>query len=164
MSHDIVVIIVQVVSVGLTYYFGRRSVMSDFKTKALKTRYETAYVPYVKLLYHAQLTEEIRADISLQTRGELLKLISQNLEHWEDTTLRLYPALYSAFLNLLEYEDGNEEYGNAPSEFYKAVNTITESILADTQSIARELYLPPLGAALYENYRRNGQTPPEPQA
>ena len=164
MTHDIVVIIVQVVSVGLTYYFGRRSVMSDFKTKALKTRYETEYVPYVKLLYHAQLTEEIRADISLQTRGELLKLISQNLEHWEDTTLRLYPALYSAFLNLLEYEDGNEEYGNAPSEFYKAVNTITESILADTQSIARELYLPPLGAALYENYRRNGQTPPEPQA
>ena len=87
-----------------------------------------------------------------------------HLEYWDNETLRLYPAFYQAFLDLLEHEEGNEKYAHAPAEFHKAFRAISLSILEHTQSIARELYLPPLGAALYENYRRNGQTPPEPQA
>lgn len=163
MTHDIVVIVVQVISVGLTYYFGRRSAISDLKTTALKTRYETAYVPYVKVLYHGLMIDDVNQDASFETRGKFFDILSQNLESWDPETLRLYPAFYKAFLDMLEYEDGNADFTNAPKEFRQAFRDITLSILESTQSIARELSMPPLGAALYENYRRSGQTQQSPQ-
>ena len=161
MTHDIVVIIVQVVSVGLTYYFGRRSATSDFKTKTLKERYKKAYVPYVKKLYAGFMIEDVRL-LPIDARGIFFDMLAHNLEYWDNETLRLYPAFYQAFLDLLEHEEGNEEYAHAPAEFHKAFRAISLSILEHTQSIARELYLPPLGEVLYENYHRNGQKPPEP--
>ena len=163
MTHDIVVIIVQVVSVGLTYYFGRKSATNDFKTKTLKKRYEKAYVPYVKKLYAGFMIEDVRF-LPIDARRIFFDMLAHNLEYWDNETLRLYPAFYQAFLDLLEHEEGNEEYAHAPAEFHKAFRAISLSILEHTQSIARELYLPPLGAALYENYRRSAQRQEEPQA
>ena len=156
MTHDIVVIIVQVISVGLTYYFGRRSATSDFKVKTLKKRYEKAYVPYVKALYAGFMTEDVR-ELSVDARCKFFDMISHNLEYLDDETLRLYPYFYKAFLDMLEYGDGNKDYAHAPDMFYQAFHAISLSILKHTQSIAKELYMPPLGEALYENYRRNTQ-------
>lgn len=37
-------------------------------------------------------------------------MISHNLEYWDDEVLQLYPALYEAFLDMLEHDNRN----NAP--------------------------------------------------
>lgn len=165
MTHDIVVIIVQVISVGLTYYFGRRSALSNFKMEALKKRYETAYVPYVKALYSYLMIEDVGYELSVQCRQVFLDILTHNLENWDTETLRLYPAFHKAFLDMIDFDEENFDFkDDAPEIFHDAFHAISLSILEHTQSIARELYLPPLGEALCENYRRNDQKPPEQQA
>lgn len=163
MPHDIIVIIVQVISVGLTYYFGRKSATNDLKTKTLSKRYKKAYVPYIKTLYAGFMIEDVR-DIPIDARSKFFDILSHNLEYWDDETLRLYPVFYQTFLDMLEYKNGDSGYAHAPAAFRKAWRAISLSILKHSQSIARELYMPPIGAALYENYRHNAQKPPTPQA
>ena len=84
-------------------------------------------------------------------------MISHNLEYWDDEVLQLYAALYEAFLDMLEHDNRNKDYAHAPEKFYEAFRDISLSSLKHTQAIARELYMPPLRTALYENYHRSAQ-------
>ena len=157
MWHDIIPAIVSVVSVGLTYFFGRKSAITDFKTAVLKKRYETAYVPYVKILYYALMLDGIGRNAKFETCEKCFNLLSKNLQYWDSETLRLYPVFYKVFLDMTEREKTSSDTLAITEEFQKAFNEITLSVLTGTQTIAQKLYMPPLGESLIENYRRTCQ-------
>ncbi|MBE6074226.1 MAG: hypothetical protein E7202_06815 [Selenomonas ruminantium] len=143
---------VQIVTCGLTYLFGRRSAKIDSKKAILRERYDKFYIPFVRLLYKGFYTEGFRPDIPFKTRAMMHELLSNNLEYLDVYTLRLYPSFYKAFLDMLEYEDGNHDFDTAPEDFLLISTKIALTVLQETQRIAKELTLPPLGQPLIGNY------------
>lgn len=143
---------VQIVTCGLTYLFGRRSAKIDHKRTILRERYDKFYIPFIRLLYKGFYTDGFRPDIPIEIRAMMHDLLSNNLEYLDVSTLRLYPSFYKAFLDMMEFEDGNHDFDTAPEEFLLISNKIALTVLQETQRIAKELSLPPLGQPLIPNY------------
>lgn len=146
---------VQIVTCGLSYIFGRRTAKIDAKRAVLRERYNNFYVPFVRYLYKGFYIDRIRSGMPAQNRATMLELLSDNLEYLDVGTLRLYPCFYEAYLDMLEYEAGNSGFSKAPENFQHVVNQLALTILEETQRIALELSLPPLGQPLISDYRRN---------
>lgn len=149
---QIVTLIAQIGSIWLAHYLGTRKSEKEYINKVQLHRYKKFYVPYISALYRGYTWETGFKNHSCKVRGFILDLLTKHLELLDPKTLALYPGFYNAFLNMLEYEEGNEDYTDAPEEFEKAFNEISETILLEAQRLAAELGLPPLAANLLKLY------------
>lgn len=156
-------IVIQVLAIFASYYFGRLSNKKDNEFKIMKNRYEIGYVPYIKSLYRGFLFDGFRVinyapDIDINEmfvgpEGVFLDHLSENIHLLGPETTKHYSAFYKSFLDMLEYLNGNKDYSSAPKAFIKTANLITLSLLEDAKKISEELGLPDITEPFLENYR-----------
>lgn len=147
--------IVPPVSIWFTHYLATRQ---DKKKTVLATkeeRYTRAYLPYISDLYKLYAFKSL-GDFcvkNFESRSMFLDLLTNNLRYWDNKTLSLYPAFYKAYLDMLEYEDGNPLYSSAPVAMYNAANEITLAILEEASQLEDSLERSNLSALLLSDYR-----------
>ena len=141
------------------YYLGLQSRDKEFERNTAKKRYETAYVPFMDMLYRGFMFNGISQDIPPSLRAKFLDIFSKNLSLWGEDTLKAYPAFYKSFLDMLEYDDGNPEYQSAPDTFRKNLSFMALTILEDAEALSKGLGLPSIAKPLLENYRHNCHRP-----
>lgn len=137
--------IVPIISIFLSNYLGRRYTEKANIRKEMMNRYETAYVPFLKKLYAGHMfSDELLKSGAISSKGIFFNLISQNLHLYGLSVVRVYPRLYDAFLDLLEFENGNLKYHSAVSEYQNVFSEITTWILLEASMLESELKLPGL--------------------
>lgn len=148
---------VPVVSVGITYCFSIFKESRDRKREILKERYSNAYLPCISNLFRLYAFNSVGHYMveSRDTRCAFLDLLTDNLHYWDKSTIALYPKFYKAFLDMLEFENGNEDYQNAPVVMESISNEITLAILKAAKDIEADLGCTSLSEAFYPNYLRN---------
>lgn len=137
--------IVPIISIFLSNYLGSKYSEKSDTRREMKERYETAYVPFLKKLYAGHMfSDELLKSGAISSKGIFFDLISQNLHLYGPSVVSVYPQLYDAFLDLLEFEDGNMQYSAALSNYKNAFSKITASMLLEASMLKAELKLPGL--------------------
>lgn len=144
-----------IITAPLSYWFGVRKTRKEFLDKNKFHRYKTAYVPYIETLYKGfSFNGFIVDNWSYHLRTLYFDLINKNLSLWGENTISVYEDFYQAYLDMLEYDDGNiTEYLNAPKNFEICLTKISLHILEEAKEISDSLGLPPLAKPLIANYR-----------
>ena len=148
---------VPVVSVGITYCFSIFKESRDRKREVLKERYSNAYLPYMSNLFRLYAFSSVGHYLvdDHETRCAFLDLLTDNLQYWDKSTIALYPKFYKSFLDMLEHENGNPNYQDAPNKMKAVSDEITFAILKAAKDIEADLGCTSLSAAFYPNYIRS---------
>lgn len=153
--------IVLIVSIFLSNYLGSRYAEKANIRKEMMNRYEKAYVPFIKKLYSGHMfSDELLSSISIEPKDIFLDHITNNLHLYGPSVVTVYPQLYDAFLDLLEFEDGNMQYSAALSNYKNAFSKITASMLLEASMLEAELKLPGLAQSfqiIRVEYERTGK-------
>lgn len=137
--------IVPIISIFRSNYLGRRYAEKANIRKEMMNRYEKAYVPFIKKLYSGHMfSDELLSSGSIESKGIFLDLITNNLHLYGPSVVSVYPQLYDAFLDLLEFENGDMQYSSALSNYKSAFSKITASMLLEASMLEAELKLPGL--------------------
>lgn len=140
--------IVPLAAVALSYVFGRIQSENKYKREQLQKRYDGLYVPIIQKLYGSFIWENKYSQMKLEGRGIFFDLIMNNLEYADISAHKQIPAFYKAFLDMLEFEDGNEQYKFAPKEIDIAFYGVISSLLVQSIKLSRSLRLPPIGETI----------------
>lgn len=149
------IIIPIIITAPISYWFGIHKAKKEATVKNQYKRYEEAYIPYIKYIYSGYNFNGFSENyMDFETRTAFFDLITKNLHLWGESTIVLYQYFYKAYLDMLEYDQGDIiNYPDAPRSFKYALTNITFSILLEAQTISNNLLLPSLVKPLIENYR-----------
>jgi hypothetical protein len=140
--------IIPLISVALSYVFGRLESKTSSKQVARMERYTNFYVPYVKKLYAGFAWDYPIGKQSFEARCAILDLLMNNLQYLDVKTQRLIPDFYAAFLDMAEYNSGNPAFQNAPEAFESCFWSITQAVLLESSRLSRKLKLPDITATI----------------
>ena len=141
---------IPLVSIALSYVFGRLESKTSSKRTARMERYTNFYVPYTKKLYALFAWNRSARELSFEARCAFLDLLMNNLQYLDITTQQLIPDFYAAFLDMLEYDSNNPIFYNAPETFESAFWSVTQAVLFETSQLSRKLKLPNITVAISE--------------
>ncbi len=143
-------------TIVLSYVLGRVQEHHSYKKTVLKERYEKFYVPFLSLIYRGMLwnISDYSAE-SLESKSIWLDLIFNNIQYIDRHTQELLPEYYETFLNLLEFEDGNQQFVTAPNDYNRAFTNVVNSVLSESIKLSRKLRLPPLGTTAATNLSKS---------
>ena len=155
-------VIIQPISIGISYYLGNRANKLERKKQILLERYDNFYLPYLKLLTQRLLTLPATIDLLEKTSFEALvpfeELIANNIKYIDQDTMEWYQAFIAVNLDFLEYEDGNKKFSVVP-KYRKAIFILlTSKILRKAAEIADELGLPDPTVAFPNEYKDSSHT------
>lgn|GEM_PF-933397 len=138
------------------YYLGRKGSRKDYEKEIKRERYLNAYVPYINMLYKGFFFNNI--DLSnkpIEIRTAFFEHLTQNIQYWDNSTLKIYPYFYRSYINLLGFEKDSTLYNKeTPFNFYYQLNKITLSILEEAKILSTELSLPQLTEPFLNDYRQ----------
>lgn len=152
---SIISLVLQPISIFVTYYLARKSDTISLVQNSYKERYNSFYAPYIQKIYAGFLwNKELILKMPFSTRDVFFDLISNNFKYLDTKSIKLYPKLYSLFLEMLDYEDCENEnkYHNPSNEFAIIFLKISISILEESIIIADELKLPRIGEEILFSY------------
>ncbi len=136
-------------TIVLTYVLGRLQEHHSFKNSVLKERYEAVYVPFVSAIYRGMIWHyEDYSKMPADLRAVFFDMLFKNIQFIDKKTQALMPQYYTAYLNMLEYEEGNPEFISAPQEYNSMFSGILMCMLSETSKLSNKLHLPPLSKAV----------------
>ncbi|MDY3059829.1 MAG: hypothetical protein SOR11_07510 [Fusobacterium sp.] len=150
-------VIIQPVSIGISFYLGNRANKLERKKQILLERYDNFYLPYLRLLTQRlfNLPESINLleKLSSEALEPFEELIANNLKYIDKSTLEWYPVFVQVNLDFLEYEAGSKGFEKIP-KYRKAIFILlTSKILQKTIEIADDLGLPDPTVAFPNEYK-----------
>lgn len=152
-------VIIQPISIGISYYLGGLVSKSEKKKQILTERYDNFYVPYIKLLYqrtyHLPTTIFLLEAMPQEAIFPFENLIEENIKYLDNETLKLYPTLLEAGIDFMEYDSGNIAFVDAPIFRKMVFLLIASSIIKQASLIAHELKLPDITLAFPDEYKRS---------
>lgn len=134
--------LVPLVSIVVTYVFGRLQSSVSSKKDSLRRRYESFYVPFIEHLYRGLAWELKPSSYSLGARSSFFEILFSNIQYLDESTQTLIPAYYGAYLDMLEWESGNPNFRDAPDKYDAAFRAIANSVLSESSKISKSLRLP----------------------
>lgn len=140
--------VVPLIAVIISYILGITTQIDKRTVDVLRVRYETLYIPFMRDLIVAPAEWIVPHEHSLTVRVKLYDLIMQNAEFLGSKSGLLLPKYNQAFLNMLEFEDGNVTYKKAPSDYDAVVIELEDALLIEAQSISRKLRYPDLSGTI----------------
>lgn len=140
--------VVPLIAVIISYILGVTTQINKRTVEVLRMRYEKLYVPFMRDLIVAPAEWITPHEHSLAVRSKLYDLIMQNAEYLGAKSGLVLPKYNQAFLNMLEFEDGNVTYKNAPSDHDSAFTELEDSLLIEAKAISRKLRYPDLSGTI----------------
>ena len=120
-----------------------------------KARFESFYLPFLKLYIRNSMWAIRLSEISIEARDGLMHLVIENLQHTSFALQRLVPDLYTTHLELIEHGKGNSKYKPSLAHIDNLFHQFAKVALFDYQELAAQLKLPtpampplPIGAQL----------------
>lgn len=162
---EILSIIVPLIAVILSYICGRLETSGRSKTEAIKEQYEKFYIPFLQKLCIILPDENIKfSDMSFEMRSIFFDIVMSNIQYIDINTQHHIPNFYCAYVDMLEYADGNPKYAETPS--YADIAFINLAICACKRSIklSKKLHFPKIGAAVLPNLLKQQRALQQAQA
>lgn len=149
--------IIPLMSVALSYILGRLESRMSLKRTSMMEQYTNLYLPYIQKLYAGFMWENTISDAPLETRSVFFDLLTQNIQYLDESSQGMIPEFYSAFLDLLEYDSGNEQYSYAPEQFEQCFWRITKSIIVEASQLSKKLRLPDITITVSAKLSQSGR-------
>ncbi len=152
MTNTILSYVVPVISVALTYFFGRRHADQSDQKKAYREAYDSFYLPFITLLYQTQIWWIGFARLSPKDRHKIFALIEQNIKYMNEGILEYVDILYGHYGAILGKEmldiDSILTHDRADEIF----DSLTERVLFQATWLAKKLRQPQIGKLVQELY------------
>ena len=129
--------IVSVLSIAVTYVFGRLQAKQSSKTTVLQNRYDKFYAPFVRAIYVLKLWELPFSQAPINPQKEIIAMICSNLSLIHEEAIAIFPELYQSYI---EYRKDPE----LTHELNASFDSFTLSILAESTRLAKKLHIPNL--------------------
>lgn len=140
---------IPVISVFASYLCGRLQTNHQSKRDVVKERYENFYIPYIQMLYRGHVYADIKSsDMSTEAVLTEFDLVMHNIQYLGKQSLSRVHCLYDSVLNLLEWNDGNEDFSSAPEEYEREISEFRKRVLLESSELSKVLYLPDIGRQL----------------
>lgn len=145
--------LIPVISVFVSYIFGRLQASGSNKYNARKERYEKFYVPFVRFFYSNQLQSIKFSDLPSETQTKIYRLFLDNIQYLDlDTMSSLDPLMYQFSLLILKRAGSELPHVTYAEENLDGVfKESTENILIQAKKLARKLHLPPIAEIVLED-------------
>ena len=151
--------VIPLVSVALSYIFGRYESRKSYLSSVQRERYDSFYVPFINKLYAGMMWDVEFSSLPLITRGMFFDLILHNIQFIDEETVKLIPGFYHAMLDNLEQEDGSIYQVDNDTALDEIFNQIALSILSQAKVLSKELRLPDIGACAAAKFSESAQKP-----
>lgn len=142
MTNYVATYIIPVVSVALSYVFGRLHATQSDKKIAYKEAYDGFYLPFISLLYQTQIWNVGFAYLSLDERHKLFNLISQNIKYMNADILECIDLLYDCYGAVLGKEMLNIDSMLTHDRTNEIFDDLTRRVLIRATWLAKKLYQP----------------------
>ncbi|HOV69030.1 MAG TPA: hypothetical protein PLZ84_01750 [Clostridia bacterium] len=151
--------VVPLAAVCASYILGRVAKSHISRREYLLKRYNEFYVPFIQAFFAGYLWSLPINKLSFDARSKFFDHIMQNIQHLDEHTLSLVPDFYKAFLGMLEYEDSNPKYSDAPKQFADIFNKVIRSVLLESirlSKLTKQTSLGKTALQLYDQYGYKG--------
>ena len=141
---SIIVSLISVIcSFVVVYLSAIRDVFNE-KQQVRREQLDNFYVPFYRRYCAGFLFRNRLSQMSLEARNAFLDLLTRNIYLMEPTSQAKYSDFYAAYLDLLEAENGNEDYSlvECSDRFDQVFNDMTTSILLEYKCILKKCHLP----------------------
>lgn len=154
---------IPVISVFASYFCGRLQSDHQSKRDVEKERYENFYIPYIQLLYSGHIYSDIKSsDMSNEAILTELDLIMHNIQYLGKSSLSRVHLLYDSVLDMLEWNNGNEEFSSAPEKYDQEVTKFRKCVLLESSALSKALHLSDLGAQFLSLLDEESPSMPQP--
>ena len=140
--------IVPVVSIFITYILGVLASKKSNKMEVEKMRYETFYAPFMKHLLGGLPIMPHPHSFSIEARSTFFDLIMKNTYLLSPQEASIVPRFYEAFLGMLEFDDNNEQYADAPVKYDEVFIEFCVANLLEAQKLSKSLKYPNLSKTI----------------
>ena len=142
----------QIVSIYISYLLGKRQAKIKYYDEVKEKRYLALYVPYIRSLYMGSAAVTSMEFCTFETSQIFLEILEENIHFMGKKSLSDYQNFYRAHLDLLEHEDGNQDFISAPVIYQKIFIRITISILEEALELSTKLKMPPIAQPLLSKF------------
>ncbi|MDT2830882.1 hypothetical protein P7H62_06250 [Vagococcus carniphilus] len=140
--------VIPVLSIFITYFLGTLNSKNNLKKDVNLQRYETFYVPYMsKLLAAYNFTDDPHKS-PFEVRGVYFDMIMNNMHLLDSSSSKLIPSYYKRFLDLLEFENGNDDFQFAQKRYDEIFIEISTAILKEAEELSKSLNYPNLAKTI----------------
>lgn len=145
--------LIPVISVFVSYIFGRLQANGSNKYNARKERYEKFYVPFVRFFYANQLQSVKFSALPSETQAQIYRLFLDNIQYLDlNTMFSLEPLMYQFSLLILKKSGSELPHVTYAEENLDSVfKESTENILIQAKELAQKLHLPPIAEIALED-------------
>lgn len=132
------------VSAILLFYLSSHREDFASKKETYKERLNCLYVPFYKIYCRGLMNQIPFSDFSLESRGKVFDLLSNNIQFMDSISQSYYFDFYNSHLNLIDAEDGkdNEKIKIYKSELDAIFKELSKSMFAEYKYLLRKLKLP----------------------
>lgn len=141
-------LLAQMFSISLSFFLGKRQAKIKYYDEVKEKRYLALYVPYIRSLYMGSAAVTSMEFCTFETSQIFLEILEENIHFMGKKSLSDYQNFYRAHLDLLEHEDGNQDFVSAPVIYQKIFIRITISILEEALELSTQLKMPPIAQPL----------------
>ena len=144
--------VIPVVSIGLTYVFGRMHTLQSDKKAAYKEAYDSFYLPFISLLYETQIWDTGFSRLSFKDRHRLFEIVSRSIKYMDKAILEYVDVLYTHYSAILGKElfDADSLFTHDRAD--EIFNELVLKTLSRATWLARKLHQPRLGEFVRELY------------
>ena len=142
--------IIPMISIGLTYAFGRLQSEQSDKKSAYKEAYETFYLPYISLLYKSQIWSVGFSRLDFEMRSNLFRLIADNIKYMDKKMIEYVDLLY--YQSIIEKELFSISSFVTHERMDEMFDDFTLLALSRSTWLAKKLHQPTLGEFVRELY------------
>ena len=144
--------VTQIFSIYISYLLGKRQAKIKYYDEVKEERYLSLYVPYIRKLYMGSDLFFSSTYFTSSLSQSFIEVLEQNIHFMGEKSLSYYQKFYRSYLDLLESEDGNEKYIQAPVISRKLFIEITISILEEALELSAQLKMPPIAQPLLSKF------------
>lgn len=145
-------LLAQMFSISLSFFLGKRQARIKYYDEVKEKRYLALYVPYIRSLYMGSAAVTSMEFCTFETSQIFLEILEENIHFMGKKSLSDYQHFYRAHLDLLEHEDGNQDFVSAPVIYQKIFIRITTSILEEALELSTQLKMPPIAQPLLSKF------------
>lgn len=141
-------LIAPLIGILISYLLGLYGQVNTRKIASLKERYLTLYVPYLRMLLITPSELILPSELSFESRGRYLDLLTQNAHLLGSRSSLLYPKFYSSFLDMLELESGENNDSNISASYDDAFIRLEDAMLVEASKLSKKLKYPNLSKTI----------------
>nr|DAG53194.1 MAG TPA: hypothetical protein [Caudoviricetes sp.] len=141
---SIIVTIISVVGSFVVVYLTAVKELFTQKHQICREQLDNFYIPFYQFYCRGLLFYNNLSQLGLESRSNLLDLLTSNIYLMEPKSQALYTSFYLAFLNMLEAEDGNKDYplDKCSEELDIVFMRLTNAVFTEYKGILKKCNLP----------------------